>query len=503
MGKRQVLHIGNILNNAYLTCKFLRRKGFEADALTVDYRHVQGQPEWEEVRLDEKIADEFEPDWNAVNLKGFRRPDWFFDVKTVELSYLAERLVVDQYWSSDRSPLADSPHSPPFLPQAQALKMIGYKLADLLGAQRLVARLRCHYLSKNPNYKLLEQQSLPLIDEFKRTYPEFATSLTRDDICSFLPISCHYTSLLRMYPLVQAYSLHPIFVMLANPGQPFICFEHGTMREFPFEDSARGRLYALSLKKAERVIITNADCNLAAERLGLNNYTFIPHPVDEQKYYPEPSPIRQQLLEEHGSDYVFVAPARHHWKNCPPGLENSWFKRNDILIRALGQYFRAYPQLKVVVVFFEWGQEVELSKQLIEECGFADRVRWEPIRSKPYMKDYYNAADVVFDQFNGGIGTFGTVVPEALACAKPVIINYKEELHHWCFPDLPPLLHAACEEEIVAWLEKLIGNPEWRAEQGKRGRTWFEQNHSSQVVAERTLDIYREISDKHSWGWTF
>ncbi len=108
----------------------------------------------------------------------------------------------------------------------------------------------------------------------------------------------------------------------------------------------------------------------------------------------------------------------------------------------LGRLFRERPDLKALVVFFEWGQEVNLSKDLIREYGFADRVLWEPIVSKPILKDYYAAADVVLDQFNAGIGTFGAVVPEAMACARPVMLNYSEDLHRWCYPELPPVLHA-------------------------------------------------------------
>ena len=35
------------------------------------------------------------------------------------------------------------------------------------------------------------------------------------------------------------------------------------------------------------------------------------------------------------ADFVIVAPARHHWKNVPPGMEGmerSWFKNNNVLI---------------------------------------------------------------------------------------------------------------------------------------------------------------------------
>lgn len=220
-------------------------------------------------------------------------------------------------------------------------------------------------------------------------------------------------------------------------------------------------------------------------------------------FSPEESALNSALKLETGCDFIFVAPSRHHWKNCPPGLENSWFKRNDILIRGLGRLFQNHPKLNVLVIFFEWGQEVNLSKALIKECGFEDKVRWEPIQSKPAMKDYYCAADIILDQFNAGIGTFGAVVPEAMACGKPVILNYKKDLHTWCYPELPPAINAPDEESIEKEIVELVGNAAYRLSVGENGRKWFKQYHSSSVVIDKMIEVYMGISDKHKLGWFF
>jgi glycosyltransferase involved in cell wall biosynthesis len=272
------------------------------------------------------------------------------------------------------------------------------------------------------------------------------------------------------------------------------------MRDFPFEDSARGRLYALALKKAQKIIITNQDANIAAAKLGVEHYTFIPHVVDELIFRPFESPRRQALLQQFGCDLMIVGPARHHWKHAPPGTENSWFKRNDIAIRGLGRLFRKRPDLKAMVVFFEWGQEVALSKALIQECGFADRVKWEPIGSKKVMAGYYNAADVVLDQFND-IGVFGTVVPEAMACGKPVVLNYHRDRHVWCYGDPPPCLDARTEEQVEAVVEDLLDNRAKREQIGRAGLDWFLAKHSTSVVAHRHIDVYLEVADRFGWSW--
>lgn len=495
---RRILHLGNILNNGYLNAKFLRRRGWAADSVTIDYRHVQGQPEWEEVPIINPDLAHFDPDWSRVDLGGYQRVDWFHDVGLADIGLLAKQIArgLPSGRGGDRLPReADGTAR-----QTASSRVRVRRILDRVGLLR-IGRATWRRARRVDEVLTGDGTSDRLVAEFAAAYPSRTDRLTPLDVIEYKERSLAHRPLFALYPLVQAYSLDPIYAMVNDPAQPLICFEHGTMREFPFEASARGRLYSLALKKAARVFITNADCNQAAERLGLTNYQFVPHPVDEELYRPAESPLRARLQQEHACQHIFVAPARHHWKHCPPGLENSWFKRNDILIRALGRLFTARPSLAALVVFFEWGQEVQESKGLIAACGFADRVRWEPIASKPVMREYYNAADIVFDQFNAGIGTFGTVVPEALASAKPVILNYRKELHTWCFPELPPALDAATEDAIVDRVGRLLDDEGYRRAVGEHGRAWFLRHHSSSIVASRMIDAYLEIADRHGWPW--
>ncbi len=500
-----ILHIGNILNNGYLQCKYLRRNGIDADSLNVDYQHVQGQPEWAEVDILEPV-DEFNPDWSKVDLKGYKRPAWFFDVTLSEIEKVAKDLRNRKY-SEIQSLINQRRNSlPKKIKEFVKTVIKNNKVIKNTGLCTKLRKIRSGVLrgqggANADNLKQSTIQHAELIEEYRTVFADRRPCLSKADIDEWIERSLAHRAIFKHYRLIQAYSLDPIYVLLGNRNQPFICYEHGTMREFPFEDSARGRLYSLCLKKAEKVIITNADCNKSAERLGLDNYIYIPHIIDDELFKPSETTLRKKLMEEHHCDYVLVAPSRHHWKNCPDGLENSWFKRNDILIKGLGKLFKKKPDLKALVVFFEWGQEVDLSKALIRDCGFEDKVRWEPIRSKPALKEFFNAADVILDQFNDGIGTFGAVVPEAMACAKPVILNYKAELHTWCYPKLPPAINASSEDEISKILSNLLENKSYRMKIGESGFDWFVKYHSSRIVIDKLTDVYKTISDKYGWGW--
>lgn len=493
---QRVLHLGNILNNGYLNAKVLRRRGWPADAVGVDYWHVQGQPEWDEVEIIDPKIDHFNPDWSKVDLKGFTRPWWYHDPLLAQLPEAAEHLRRKEAADYRRVPPTGTAAAHKADPLWRRILRRALIPMGMIEARRAAMQQR----------RLAEMRQRDdvtwrnLVNEFAHHYPDWPKKLSPQDIADQSARALWHRPLFDLYPLVQGSGLDPINVLIARPDLPFVCYEHGTMRDFPYEDSARGRLYALALKKAQRVIITNQDANLSAARLGITNYTFIPHVVDETIFRPFESQRRQGLLQQYGCDSIVLAPARHHWKHAPPGMENSWFKRNDIAIRGLGRLFSIKPHLKTLVIFFEWGQEVALSKALIKEFGFEDRVRWEPISSKRVMSDFYNAADVVLDQFND-IGVFGTVVPEALACGKPVLLNFKREQHIWCYGEPPPCVDARAEEQIEARVGELLENPVMRETVGRQGLEWFLTHHSTKVVADGHIGVYLEISNRLGWQW--
>lgn len=512
-----ILHLGNILNNGYLNSKFLRRHGICVDVLNLDYRHVQGQPEWEEIpwREGELAASHAA----SAQRAGFIRPQWFHDISFQEIPSLVQKLTrptvleegaaktdieLTQY-TNPTSIQWDSPFFQRFpgsvLMQCyNALRTSEHPISKHALQFLLPLKQRTTYAfnkyiraRSSTAFNEAEKRRAALVDAFATHYPGFKP-LTPKDVMAWEQRAYGLAPLLHLYSLIQAYGIDPIYPLIACPDQPFICFEHGTLRDFPYEDSSRGRLYALSVKKAEHVFITNADVRRSAEHLGLENYSFVPHPVDDRLYRPQESPLRSQLEKEHGCNFILLGPARHHWKNCPKGMETSWLKRNDILFHGVAEFIRRRPDAKALLILFEWGQEVELSKQRIDELGLTPFVHWEPLSSKPVMVAFYNAADVVLDQFNDGIGTFGTVVPESMACAKPVILNYKKELHHWCYSELPPALNARTAGEVAEHLAHLWDAPEARKELGESGRAWFKTWHSPEVVVEKIVEVYRGVA---------
>ncbi len=430
----KILHVGNIANNAYNNAKFLRRKGIEADVLCHDYTHVMAQPEWEDAHFEGQ-PDEYRPQWEALDLNGFQRPPWFLQENSFGWTTGKRKK-----WFKGQFFLEEFFKKPTLLLKAWPKYM------------------QCWATKSKP-------------------CPHFM------DVVVHLPNKKQFERWYEGYDLIQAYATEPIPAWLFGSGRPYVAFEHGTMREIPFEDSGRGRLLTLAYRQAGKVIITNPDVIASACRLGLKNFVFIPHPVDETKYRPGPTTIRDALVSRYQADLLLFAPSRHNWA----------LKGNDLLIRAFSRFLKA-TSTNPLLILSDWGQEVAASRQLIGELGIGHRVMWTPPLNKMTLIEYYNAADLVLDQFI--IGTFGTVTPEAMACEKPVILHFDRQVHEWCYGEMPPVISARTVEQIFERLVELGADLARRETIGRASREWIVKYHGWELVADRQIAVYRELLGK-------
>src|SRR5262249_17021407 len=85
------------------------------------------------------------------------------------------------------------------------------------------------------------------------------------------------------YDVIQAYATSTVYPLLCG-NRPYVAYEHGTIREIPFEDSDLGRQTALGYRLANYCIVTNPDCHEAAQQLALPHYCYLPH-VLGPKYF--------------------------------------------------------------------------------------------------------------------------------------------------------------------------------------------------------------------------
>ena len=427
--------MGNVAQNGYNNAKLLRRLGLDAYAVC-DEAQALAQPEWEDAPLP--VETEAMATWSQVaSVDGWKRPDWVI-----------------------------APRIPPRRPPGW------YRAAYAAARTSALPRLRRLHHSLRADYEPLRAT--------------LGSELTFDDVVAGFRATWMHSlvlgdlrALFSRFDLVQAYATHATLTLVATPDRASVAYEHGTLRELPFEDSWRGRLLSLAYRRAAKVIITNADVVPSALRLGLENTTFIPHPVDESKYTPGRSLVGDELRAG-GAGPILLAPARQDWRE----------KRNDVMVRALGELVRG-GHSKALLLLGDWGEDAARTRALVAELRLDANVQWTSPVPKLHLIELYRAADVVLDQFT--FGTFGGIAPEAMACERPVVMAFDAALHEWCFPEPPPIVDARDPRTVAESLRRLADDADERARLGRAGRAWVERYHGWRLVAGRQRAVYEEV----------
>jgi glycosyltransferase involved in cell wall biosynthesis len=478
----RVLHLGNIANNAYLNAKLLRAAGIEADVVCCDYYHIMGSPEWEDADLSGDYGSDDFPDWNRVNLRGFRRPEWF--VQGPSMLCLAYLIATQQARTRRAAALLR-------LLDLSRRPLLRRTVEPLLTLRRRARTLRRPSVGANgAALNAVTARARALSEAFALAFPERRDRPSADDLHPLVSVYAPFQAILDRYDIIHAYATQGLLPLVAN--RPYVVYEHGTIRGLPFQPTALWQLCALSYRQAEHVFITNADAIHAAGKLGVERITFVPHPINEDHLDEdqEARSLRQRLRADLDSDFVVFHPARQDWTDQRDPV---WEKGNDTFIRGFARFVcDVNPRAAAVMV--EWGRSVDRSRRLLADLGVAARVRW--IRPQPNrsMVRWMHAADVVADQFL--VGAFGGITPKALACRRPVMLKLDEPTHRWCFPELPPVLNAADERTVFEQLNRIYRHPDVAGEFGSQGQSWYRRHHSNDVVRERLVSTYASVVER-------
>ena len=513
--KTRVLHIGNIANNAYINAKLLNAAGMDCDVLCHDYYHIMGCPEWEDADFDPSlIQDHNNPNWKQFNLGSFNRPDWF---------------VQGSFHSCIRHLIARRRKHLPAKTKPETFFLLVYLLGRVIGryltniirrSLKIMHRwvvlcfrtlgIRQSYIYNTSVYKLLYNSAsfqlklwkkfllfvfkkrtttfaTTAVEDFDRFFPNWPSRLGVKDMVGYLCVIPALQRLFQYYDIVIGYGLDGVYPLLAE-NHPYCAYEHGTIRSIPFEDTPQGRLCALTYRKANMTFITNADNQLAAQKLGISSYTFIPHPLNESSVISEDvSALREKLQKQLRSNFVVFHPSRQHWE---AQRHPSWEKGNDIFIHGFARFVKE-TNPKAGAVFVEWGQTVEKTRELLKKMGIADRVMWIPPQPNLKMANYIRACNVVADQFY--LGAFGSTLPKALFHGTPAMLYVNERIHRWCFPEMPPVMNTQTPEEVFLELSKLYKNPAYLKDLVEKGKRWYDQYHSNEVIARQFKDVFTQL----------
>lgn len=173
------------------------------------------------------------------------------------------------------------------------------------------------------------------------------------------------------------------------------------------------------------------------------------------------------FLDKH--DFILFSHSRQGWKTA---LD---YKGNDRAIRAFSRFIKSQNKFKnPVLILFNYGVDVDASKELINDLNISQYVIWMPKMERKFIYEGLKKASLVFDFFHEDLLTHGGVSFEAFSCCTPVMGNTKLKIKN--FNTSLPLIHAFSEQEIFNVLMDYASNPNEYKENGKKSKQWFDEN---------------------------
>jgi glycosyltransferase involved in cell wall biosynthesis len=480
----RVLHICNIANYAWVNASIMRRRGVDCVVLDPDFYHVASTPEWLEAQIEGEYGDDFFPDWGRARLSGFTRPEWFINGPTPfvmrELAAREEgegrRRAIYRRLSGlyRRAVASDRGGVSPFrrFMEGEARPAVALKAA--------LRRLTLGWGGPAASSEPVEQSA-----------PATVAGAPAGALPPRVPEAV-LRAAMEPFDAIIGYTLGArIPAALGLPR--YVSLELGTIRGLPFEDSDLGRICAWVYQASPEVFITNVDCLAAADRLGIapERRTPIPHPFDVERALayaarPPASPFAGHV------PYIFC-PARHHWREG----NSSWLKGNDVLIKGAALAAQAGRDFRLVMV--DWGQETELSRQLIDALGLGQRVTWVKPLSRLALWPIICGAAAIADQF--AAAAFGGAGLEAMALGKRVISRIEGADIGAFFTAPPPFLHASTPEEVARAFIAVLDDPDDHTGLGAQGQDWMLGEHGVDrqlalqfAVLERLVDRFGSVT---------
>ncbi|OKO67424.1 glycosyltransferase [Bradyrhizobium sp. NAS96.2] len=362
---------------------------------------------------------------------------------------------------------------------------VGALVIPVVTRPEIIDRLEFRYFEKyGKGEDRSASQRAALLGDVLRQFTDYPAEALVSVEAFASTVANEFADVLEHYDIIQGYSIDG-FIPFINGFKNYTCYEHGTLREVPFEKSYNGILCSASYKNAAFSFVTNSDVLPSVKRLKLKRErtVYLPHAFDDEKISTFRAKLKIPVRDAKVT--TFFSPTRHHWHAAPASMQ----KGNDLFLRAAAQVAQTDRDFRIILV--EWGVDVHRSKELIRELGIEDMVSWIPSLNKAELRQLYCSSDVVVDQFM--IPAMGGVTFEAMALGCRVITNLDEAQSAEFFGAAPPCLAADSIESCAARIFEVLADPLDDDGRGDAARLWFEKCHSARRVVALQLAAYRTI----------
>lgn len=240
--------------------------------------------------------------------------------------------------------------------------------------------------------------------------------------------------------------------------------------------------------------------------------------IDADRFHPsapgtDGATQLQSLLSAQGSTLHVEGLRLFHPSRVMFTADSYVNKANDRFFRALAR-FRAQGGRFTLVMVERGIPDEQIARELFRTLGIDDRITWIPAQPRHALVPWYQAVEMVPDEFIGG--SLGSVSFEAMACGATLLTRLATEDSdptYWpptiTFPELPPVCHASTELEIAQRLHEAASDPDALQARRAASRDWVLRWVDGPSVVERLIAAYERIlaPDRrdavlrgHGWG---
>ena len=178
--------------------------------------------------------------------------------------------------------------------------------------------------------------------------------------------------------------------------------------------------------------------------------------------------------------FSILSHSRLLWKKPSYFSDAEWIyqnKNNDRFIRAFARLKKHINNFDLLLILFEYGDDVEITKKLINELGITKNVLWLPKMERKNIFKILQEVDVGIGEFYDVLNVpFGGTALEIMAAGKPLIqtLDFSKDQYFKTYNiPMPPVLAARTEKEIFSSILSMIEDGELKLKIGKLSKKWF------------------------------
>ncbi len=194
---------------------------------------------------------------------------------------------------------------------------------------------------------------------------------------------------------------------------------------------------------------------------------------NQEKITVKPNP--KYLAPMLNRDIVIFSHTRHYWKDLIEEYEKKeGVKGSDKLIIGYNEFIKANKNINSILILFEYGKDVDASKELITQLGIDKYVQWFPMMPRKDILNLIDYADIVVDsvlgEFWGGVGF------EGLSRGKIIMQNVlkSDDEYYQIIGHKPPfIMRSNRGKDVEKNFTKFIKNKTFYREKSIENRDWF------------------------------